>query len=133
MIASLFIWVVGPYLYFGAEISPDLVENFARLALSFSFVVFFLVVALFLGIIPGLATGLVYWLLKTRTAWLRERRGWTVVAMAFIGGLLCAIFAALVEKQSPQDWPLIVFGFVLPGMLAAASCTLLLERKPLPA
>jgi hypothetical protein len=132
MIASLFIWVVGPYLYFGAEISPDLVENFARLALSVSFVVFFLVVALFLGIVPGLATGLVYWLLKTRTVLLRGRKGAAVLVMAVVGGLLCAVFAMVVDPPTVQDAPLILFGFVLPGMLAAAICTLLLERKSLP-
>jgi len=132
MFASLFHWLLSPYLFYGAKVSPDLAENFVRLGLSLSFAVFFLIVALALGIVPGLATGLVYWLLKTRTILLRDRKALAVLVMALIGGVLSGSFALVLDKPTAQDFPFVLFGFVVPGLVAAALCTLLLERKPLP-
>jgi len=131
MIASLFIWLLGPYLFFGTSLAPDPFAIVTRLALGLGFAVFFLIFALILGFVPGLATGLVYWLLKTRTNLLRDRKRVAVPVVGLIGGMLSGLFALLVDKPTAEDFPVILFGFVVPGIVAAAICALLLERKPL--
>jgi hypothetical protein len=133
MIASLFIWLLGPYLFFGTSLELDPLAILGRLTLGLGFAVFFLIFALLMGIVPGLATGLVYWLLKTRTNLLRDRKRVAVPVMGLIGGMFSGLFALVGDQPTAEDFPFTLFGFVVPGIVAAAICALLLERKPLSA
>ena len=85
---------------------------------------------LIIGILPGVATGLIYWWLRGRPAVARLSSRVRAAGMSFVGGLVCVLLA-LIVGAAPSDLlsKESVLVFVIPGMVAASLCTILVDRQ----
>ena len=86
--------------------------------------------ALVLGILPAAATGLVYWWLRGRPFVARLPSLARAACMSLVGGFICLIFP-LCFGTPPSDLlsDHALQLFVIPGMVAASLCTILVDRR----
>jgi Kef-type K+ transport system membrane component KefB len=86
-------------------------------------------IALVVGIVPAIATGLTYWFLKARTGVAHMPALARTTIMSLVGGVTCVLFALCLGSAVPEVFSqeaLVIL--VAPGMVAAALCTLLADR-----
>jgi hypothetical protein len=86
--------------------------------------------ALVLGILPAAAAGLIYWWLRGRPFVARLPSLVRGAGMSLVGGFVCLLFplsfgTAPSEVLSDDALQL----FVIPGMVAASLCTILVDRR----
>lgn len=127
--AAVLFLVVMP-ISFGDWETSDITDYLLTVPLTLAYSIWIVPVALILGIIPGSVTGLIY-------VWLQSRRAVAglpvfarVAIMAFAGGAVCVLFgvslgAAAAEMLSKE----ILAMFVAPGVVAAATCTWLADKR----
>lgn len=86
--------------------------------------------ALVIGILPGAATGLVYWWLSGRGFVARLPSLVRAASMSLVGGSVCVLFAlSFGATLSDVLFDEALQLFVIPGMVAASLCTILVDRR----
>ena len=110
----------------GAETSDLLLRLAALVPMGMMMFLF----ALVIGILPAAVTGLVYWWINGRPFVARLSPLARAASMSLVGGSACVLFllsfgAPPSEIFSDESLQL----FVIPGMVAAALCTILVDRR----
>jgi hypothetical protein len=127
--AAVLFMVVAPIL-FGQWDQAHVGRNLMSIPWTLAYSIWIVPLALILGIIPGSATGLAYGWLQGRAQIAGLPALARVAIMSAVGGAACVLFgvclgAKVMEMLSAEILPL----FIAPGMVAAAVCTWLADRR----
>ncbi len=124
--AAVIFGFVAPLEVAKGDVSDFLLALPRSLLYSFAIVP----VALILGMVPGVLSGLMYWWLDTRTSVARLHVSAKAAIMAGVGGAVCVLCGLCVGAGVSEMLSRGSLGlFVAPGMAAAVFCTLLAHRR----